>query len=435
MQALSKLRLIAEKAKQHKAMKFTSLMHIIDEELLSECYKMLKKRAASGIDGITVKAYGDNLTHNIKRLVERLKSKTYKSRSVRRVYIPKPGKTEPRPLGIPCVEDKLVQMAAKLILDAIYEPVFKDSSHGFRPNRGCITAVKQLNCVVMKSPVNYVVEVDIAKFFDSVNHYWLQRCLEERIEDPNFLWLIRRFLKAGIMEDGQSRTSDEGTPQGGVISPILANIYLHYVLDLWVEKVIKPKARGSMKLIRYCDDFVVTCESPIDANKFLKELKERLAKFGLEISQEKTKILKFGRKAWKYAQSMGRKVETFDFLGFTHYCMVTRKGWFAIGHKTSGQRLRRKLQGINQWLCQVRNAISLDDWWPKLAAKLNGHYSYYGVNGNMRSLKKFYYQSRRLAFKWINKRSQKKSMNWEQFNEYLEWNPLPSPRIVHHIWS
>jgi len=435
MQTKSKLRLITEKAKRHQTLKFTSLMHLINEELLRECHKKLRKNAACGIDGVTVEVYGKELALNLEKLIERLKSKDYKPSPVRRVYIPKPGKKEMRPLGIPTVEDKLVQMAVKIILERVYEPLFKDNSHGFRPKRSCHTAIRQLDKAVMKCPTNYIIEVDIAKFFDTVNHYWLLRCLEERIKDPNFLWLVRKFLKAGIMELGQWRISERGTPQGGVVSPILANIYLHYVLDLWFEKRIKLKAKGQMQLIRHCDDFVIPCESSRDANGFLEELAERLAKFDLKISQEKTKIIKFGRQVWKTAQRTGNKVETFDFLGFTHYCTASRKGWFTIGHKTSMKSLSKGLKAVNEWVRRIRCTCPLKEWWQSLREKIIGHYAYYSVNGNMRWLRKYSYGVRRIVYKWINRRSQKKSMNWNMFNKYLSRHPLPAPRIIHQVWS
>lgn len=272
MEVIGKLKLIAERAKQDKEVKFTSLAHLINEESLAACYRELKKDKACGIDGVRVEAYGANLEENLRKLVIRMKAKRYRPKPVRRVYIPKPGKRGKRPLGIPAVEDKLVQLMLKKILEAIFEQDFLDCSHGFRPGRSCHRAVDQVDKVVMTRPVNYIVEVDIEKFFDSVRHYWLLRCIEERVSDPNFLWLIRRFLKAGIVEEGKWLKSHIGTPQGGVVSPLLANIYLHYVLDLWFERKYRPQARGYVQLIRYCDDFVVACESREDAGQFLIEL-------------------------------------------------------------------------------------------------------------------------------------------------------------------
>jgi len=385
-----KLKQIAMKAKQDKRVKFSALMHHINEENLAECYLELKRNKACGIDGVTVEAYGKNLTENLKQLVSSLKSKSYRPKPVRRVYIPKPGKGEKRGLGIPSVEDKLVQMMLKKVLESIYEADFLDQSYGFRPELSCHDAIKALDTEVMRKPVNYIVEVDIRKYFDTVNHYWLQRCLEERVSDPNILWLVRRFLKAGVMEEGNLLASNVGTPQGGVISPLLANIYLHYVLDLWFEKRIKPQSKGYMELIRYCDDFVVCCESEHDAKLFLETLKQRLSEFNLTVAEDKTQILKFGRRAWQLAQKRKEKVATFNFLGFTHYCTKSRRGKFIMGHKTSKENLSRKLKETKIWLKKVRNQRRLTEWWPILKAKLTGHYNYFGISGNFHCLSKYY---------------------------------------------
>jgi RNA-directed DNA polymerase len=429
---MSKLKLIAEKA-QDKKLRFTSLAHHMNVELLGQCYKMLRKSAASGIDGVTVEAYGENLQANLESLVERLKSKKYRPKAVRRAYIPKPGKAELRPLGIPSVEDKLVQMALKILLEPVFEPLFKESSHGFRPRRSCHTAIKQLNSAVMFKSTNYVVEVDVAKFFDTVQHARMLECLKQRVSDPSIHWLVSKLLKAGVMINSTWEASEQGTPQGGIISPLLANIYLHYVLDLWFELRFKKQAKGYVELIRYCDDFVMACESEEDANLFLKELEERLAESGLRISQEKTKIIRFGRRAWNKACKENSKVATFDFLGFTHYCGASRRGKFVMGHKTTKNNLRRKLKSVNEWLSSIRSVVPLKEWWPILKAKLIGHYNYFGINGNMRWLSRYYCGIKALVFKWINRRSQKKSMTWEQFNRYLQWNPLPTPSIMHPI--
>jgi len=435
MQTLWKLELITEKAKQDKKLKFTSLAHLINEDNLAACYRELKRDKACGIDGVTVEEYGRNLGNNLKELVSRMKDKTYRPKPVRRVYIPKPGKREKRPLGVPSVEDKLVQIMIKKILEAIYEPQFLDCSNGFRPNRNCHTAVKQLDKVVMTKSINYIVEVDIKKYFDNVRHYWLLRCVEERVSDPNFLWLIRKFLKAGIVEEGQWKESSSGTPQGSIASPLMANIYLHYVLDLWFEVKFKSKAKGYVQLNRYCDDFVMTCENEQDARRFLTELEKRFSKFGLSISQEKTKIIRFGRRAWEQSNLTGKRVPTFNFLGFTHYCTASRRGKFIVGHKTSKQNLACKLRETKEWLKKVRSVIRLRDWWPVLIAKLRGHYNYFGISGNMKSLRQFYNQVIQMVFKWINRRSQKKSMTKERYYQYLKWNPLPRPKIYHDIYT
>lgn len=429
----TKFELIAQRARKDISLKFTSLMHYINEENLEKCFGKLKKNKACGIDETTVEEYGKNLRENIANLVKRLKAKTYKPQPVKRVYIPKPGKSELRPLGIPAVEDKVVQMALKEILEVIYEQDFLNFSHGFRPNKSCHTAIKQLDKAVMCHPINWVVEVDIERFFDSVEHNWIMRCLEERIADPNIFWLVRKFLKAGIMEAGKWYESEAGTPQGGVISPLLANIYLHYILDRWFEEKFKRQAKGYVELIRYCDDFVAVIESEHDARRFIPELKQRLAKFNLNISQEKTRVLKFGRLVWQKAQREQGKVETFDFLGFTHYCAKSKKGQFVMMHKTSSRGMTRKLKGVNEWLKDIRNMIPLREIWAVIKAKLIGHYNYFGINGNIRSLGKYYRSVSRMIYKWINRRGQKKSMTFNEYLNYLQWNPLPMPRIYHSI--
>jgi len=426
-----KLKLITEIAKKDSKLKFKTLAHNINAESLTRSYKFLKKNKACGIDGVTIEKYGNRLEENISDLLYRMKGKKYKACPVRRTYIPKAGKNELRPLGIPCVEDKMVQTVLKEILEAIYEQDFLECSHGFRP---CHTAIKELNTTMMKRPINYVVEVDIKGFFDNVDHEWLMKCLQERIVDKRFLRWIRRHLEAGVMEDGSLRETNEGTPQGGVVSPVLANIYLHYVLDLWFEWRHKREAKGYVQLIRYCDDFIVLCESECDAKRFLEELVPRLAKFNLEIAAEKTKMIKFGRSEWKRSKRIGSKMQTFNFLGFTHYCGTSRKGWFSIKHKTAKQNLARKLRESKQWVKNNRNLFSLKDWWRIIKAKLIGHYNYFGVSGNMRCLRKYYRGIIWMLFKWINRRSQKKSMNIKQFWKYLQWNPLPTPRIKYFLW-
>ena len=429
-----KLNLIAEMAKRDKKIRFTTLYHMVNQYSLEKCYKKLNKASACGTDGVTVREYGEHLKENTLDLNIRLRRKTYKPKSVRRIYIPKDGKKNAiRPLGLPATEDKLVQMVIKEILEAIYEQDFKDFTHGFRPGKSCHTAIKDLNSAVMRKPINYVVEVDIKKFFDTVNHKWLYEMLRQRIADPVFLGLIWKMLRAGVMEGSRMTTSENGTPQGGIVSPILANIYLHYALDLWFDAVFRKQAKEYVQLIRYCDDFVMVCESEYDAYLFLELLEERLAMFKLEVSEEKTKILKFGRRVWQLAQKRKEKVETFDFLGFTHYCGASRNGWFVMGHKTSKRRLSAKLKVNNLWLKKICNSVPMRDWWKVVRSKLMGHYNYFGINGNIRCMKQYYSQTISLCFKWINRRSQKKSMNWNQFMRYLQWNPLPTPHIYHNL--
>jgi group II intron reverse transcriptase/maturase len=395
----------------------------------------LKAERATGIDQVSVEDYLSKGNANIRELLARLKSKTYKAKPVRRVYIPKPGKAEKRGLGIPTTEDKIVQLSAKYILEAIYEPEFLDCSHGFRPERSCHTAISRLDTVVMTKPINYIVEVDVRKFFDNLNHCWLLRCLEERISDPNYLWLIRRFLKAGVMDGGVYTDSVSGAPQGGVISPLLANIYLHYVLDLWFEKKYKTSSRSYMELIRYCDDFVVLFESRNDATHFLEELRTRLAKFGLEVAEDKTRILEFGRNAHTRSKRTGNKESSFNFLGFTHYCKDSRNGKFIMGHKTSKDNLRRKLCEMKSFIKSVMNMLPLGMWIDTVKRKLNGHYNYFGISGNYHCLEQYYKQVVSIMFKLLNRRSQRRSFNFANFLDCLDRYELPQPRIKVNLYK
>lgn len=425
---------IALKAKEDPKCKFTSLAHLLTEDFLKECFRELKRRKSPGIDGVTVGEYANKLDENIADLVAKLKAKQYKPQPVLRVYIPK-SNGDKRPLGIPAVEDKIVQMAIKKILEAIFEQDFIDTSYGFRPNRSCHDALKKIDNIIMTGPVNFVVDMDISKFFDTVDHKQLMECLKQRIVDPTLLQLIGRFLKSGIMEEGVYFETDKGTPQGGVLSPVLANVYLHYALDLWFETEVIPQLTGYAHLVRYADDFVVCFEKEEEARVFGIALRQRMSKFGLTISEEKSKIIEFGQCACQRARKYGWKCETFDFLGFTHFCDKTRKGKFKLGRKTSRKKFTQKMKDMNIWLKSIRNLVELKKWWKMLGLKLLGHYRYYGMSGNIRWLQNFYYQTVRFAFKWINRRSQKKSYNWDQFLRFILFNPLPKPKIYHSLYD
>lgn len=430
----TKLSSLSVRAREKPRMRFTSLVHNLTVGFLGECFRELKRNKASGVDGVTVEEYKVNLEENLKDLVGRLKTKRYRPQPVRRVYIPKP-KGGKRPLGIPGVEDKIVQMGLKKILEAIFEVDFLDVSYGFRPYRSSHQAIEVLDQAVMRRPVNWVVDMDIEKFFDTVDHKWMMKFLEARIADPNILRMIGRFLRAGVMEDGKYYQVDRGTPQGGILSPLLANIYLHYCLDQWFEKRVKRQLRGYARFIRYADDFVVCFQKAEEAEEFGRILRQRLGKFGLAVSEEKSRIISFGRYPYYSARDEGKKLGTFDFLGFTHYCTKTRKGYFKLAQKTSRARYRQKLKETNRWLKEVRNMIKMEDWWEVLRLKLIGHYRYYGVSGNMRDLKAFYDQTVKLAYKWINRRSQKKSYNITQFYKMLEYKPLPKPKIYQRSYT
>jgi group II intron reverse transcriptase/maturase len=430
----TKLSSLSVRARGNRRERFTSLVHYLTVDFLRECFRELKRNKASGVDGVTVEEYGVNLEKNLKDLVERLKSKRYRPQPVRRVYIPKP-KGGKRPLGIPAVEDKVVQTGLKKILEAIFEEDFLDVSFGFRQSRSSHQALDVLDKAVMTKPVSYIVDMDIEKFFDEVDHEWMKKFLKVRIADPNILRLVGRFLRAGVMEDGKYHQVDKGTPQGGILSPLLANIYLHYCLDIWFEKRVKRQMRGYARLIRYADDFVVCFQKTEEAEAFERVLRRRLDKFGLTVSEEKSRIVPFGRYSYYTARDQGKKLGTFDFLGFTHYCTKTRKGYFRLGRKTAKERLRQRLKETNQWLRDIRNVKKLEAWWEVLKVKLMGHYRYYGVSGNMRELKAFYIRVLRLAFKWVNRRSQKQSFNWVQFQKFLKYNPLPMPKIYHLTYA
>ena len=429
-QMSTKLASLTLRARENPKCQFISLAHLLTGDFLKGCFWELKRDKASGIDGVSVKEYEVSLDENIKDLVARLKAKKYRPQPVRRAYIPKSDGSK-RGLGVPTIEDKIVQMGIKKILEAIVEVDFIDVSYGFRPKRSCHDALDVLDKAIMTKPVNFVVDMDIKQFFDTIDHEWLMKCLRQRVKDTTLLRLIARFLRAGIMEEGKFIETDKGTPQGGVLSPILANIYLHYILDLWFEKVVKSKLKGFAKLIRYADDFIVLFQSGKEAEAFGRALRERLGKFGLKIAENKSRIIEFGRYVWEKAQRQNKKVATFDFLGFTHYCDKTRYGKFKLGRKTSSLKFRQKIKEMNEWLKRTRNLVKLKEWWPVIRLKLLGHYRYYGISGNIRELREFYIQTSKLAYKWINRRSQRRSYTYKQYCRFEQYNSLPEPKIYH----
>jgi len=425
----TKLQRIAEKARKEPDFKFTSLYHLMNEELLRGCFNRLRKDAAAGIDKMTKDMYAENLDANLSNLIGRLHRMAYIPQPVRRTYIPKPGSAKQRPLGIPCFEDKLVQAGLVRIMEQVYEQDFKNDSYGFRPKRSCHDALKALSETVENKPINHIVEADIKGFFDKVNQEWLMKFLAHRIEDKRIQRMVKRFLKAGVVEDGSVTVSDEGTPQGGVISPLLANIYLHYALDLWFEKVYRKSCTGYARLIRYSDDFVVCFQYKQEAEWFREELVERLGKFGLEVEPTKTKVMEFGRFAVQNAKRRGERAETFDFLGFTHYCGTRKDGTgFRMKRVTSRKKFTAKLKIFKEWLKKAR-ILKTKELWEAAKAKLSGHYNYYGVTDNLRGIARFGEEVKKLLFKWLNRRGKKNCLNGEKFNEMLKRYPLPKPRI------
>lgn len=429
----TKLTLVSRRARENPGFQFTSLAHLLNVAFLRGCYESLGKEKACGIDGRSWHAYGEALDANLADLVDRLKAKRYKPLPAKRVYIPKNAHAQ-RPLGLPAIEDKIVQKGIARILEAIYEADFMACSYGFRPKRSCHQALKAVNDTLMSKPVHYVIEADIQGFFDHVSHDWLMQFLRVRIRDSSLLLLIHRFLKAGYMESGTWIRTDEGTPQGGNLSPILANLFLHYVLDVWFVKRVQPRMGGTCELVRYADDFICMIQHQHEAVELERELRERFAQFGLRLHPQKTRTISFGSNERRQARREHRRANTFAFLGFTHYCGHSRKGRFLLGRKTSGKRFRKACTEINDWLRKVRSVQRISQWWPVLAAKLRGHYGYYGVSGNSRMIANFGYVTIRAVYKWLNRRSDRQSMNWEQLNAYMVRYPLPRPRIVHNLY-
>jgi group II intron reverse transcriptase/maturase len=380
---------------------------------------------------MTKAAYAEHLEEHLAELVTRLHRMSYIPQPVRRVYIPKPGSDKQRPLGIPAIEDKLVQAGLVRILEQIYEQDFIEDSYGFRPDRSCHDALRALSETVESGKTEWLVEADIKGFFDNVKHDWLMRFLEHRIGDKRVYRMVKRFLKAGVFEEGQVRDSEDGTPQGGVISPLLANVYLHYALDLWFERVFRKGCTGPVRLIRYADDFVVCFATQADAERFRRDLTDRLAKFGLEVEASKTKVLAFGPNAAQRArQERKGKPDTFDFLGFTHYCSKTRdRKRFRMKRVTARKKFRAKLAALEQWLRDNRAKMRTQALWDKYREKLRGHFAYYGVTDNSPGIGRFYHEAKKLLHKWLNRRSQRRSMTWEQFNLMDQRFPLPRPRV------
>lgn len=430
----TKLNLISEIARKDKKCRIDNLAHMLNLQNLKECYQRLKKGKAEGVDEVSWEEYGNNLEDNLNEVIGQMKRQSYKPKPVRRTYIPKANGKQ-RPLGILATEDKVIQMGITRILEAIYENDFIDNSFGFRPNRDCHKALERTNVILSSKPVNYVIDADIKGFFDNVNHKWLTKFLEHRIGDKNLIRIIVRFLKSGVIEATELLKTEKGTPQGGIISPVLANIYLHYVLDLWIDKIVKKRCMGYVEIVRYADDFIIFAQKQEEANCILESLHKRLGKFGLELAADKTKIISFGRYAKENARKTGRKLETFDFLGFTHYCDKSRKGNFKVGRKTSKKKFSTKMKEMNEWLKSVRNTAKVREWWPVLCSKLRGHFQYYGVSGNYQSIWSYAYRTKRLVYKWLNRRSQKRSFNWKTFGDYMERYELPNPKIHHNLYA
>lgn len=429
-----KLALIAGHAKEKPDLQFTSLAHLLGVDFLRQCFYGLDRNKAVGLDNVSWQDYEVNLEENLENLVDRLKRKKYKPVPARRVYIPKDDGRQ-RPLGISAIENKIVEKGVTAILQSIYEQDFMDFSYGFRPRRDCHQALKEVHNQIHQNPINHVVEADIKGFFDNVAHDLLMEFLKIRIKDRTMLELIEKFLKAGYVDSDLLVTSDNGTPQGSILSPILANVFLHYVLDEWFEKTVKTAVTGYCAIVRYADDFVCVVQYAKEAKRIERALQNRFNKYKLELHPEKTRRISFGRFEQINARQQRRPLNTFVFLGFTHFCTKTRKGLFKLGRKTSRKKFNRKCKEMTEWLRKQRNVSKPKEWWSILEAKLRGHYQYYGVSENFRAIKAYYAHTVRMLYKWLNRRSQKKSMNWQGFNNYLKCYPLPKPKITHNFYK
>lgn len=413
---------IAQKAIRLKNYRFQNLYRLLNYNALAEAWRNNNKRAAAGVDKITAKEFAGELEQNLADLVKQLEKKRYRAKLVRRVDIPK-GEGKTRPLGIPAIADKLVQSAAAKVLEAIFEQDFCSSSYGYRPKLSAHTAIKDLTKELNVGNYSYIVEADIRGFFQNIDHTWLIKMLEQRVDDRAFLGLIKKWLKAGILkQDGEVIHPATGSPQGGIVSPILSNIYLHFVLDLWFEKVVKPHCRGQAYLCRYCDDFVCAFKNKADALRFYQALPRRLNKFGLELSEEKTNVISFSRLHQEEKTS-------FDFLGFEVRWGVSRRGKIIIKRRTSRLKLKRSLQNFKEWCRENRNN-RLRRLFPELNAKLKGYYNYYGLIGNIESLRMFYEQAIKMLYKWLNRRSQRRSFEWLEFKRMLKRYRVLTPRII-----
>ena len=434
---------IAELAQRAPDFAFYSLAHHIDLNWLETAYDRTRKEGSAGIDGVTGKEYAEKLQENLQNLLERLKTGTYKAPPVKRVHIPKGTGKETRPIGIPTFEDKILQRAVVMLMEPIYEQDFHNGSYGFRPGRSAHQALEEVWKTTMDVTGGWVLEVDIRKFFDTLDHKHLREFVSQRVRDGVLRRLIGKWLKAGVMEEGEIRYSESGSPQGGVISPLLANIYLHYVLDEWFDKQVKPMMRGKSRLIRYADDFVIIFQQKYDAERVKEVISKRFEKYGLTVHPDKTKLIDF-RAPYHYERRRNEqkndsgngcgKPGTFDLLGFTHYWGKTRKGGQAVQRKTMRSRIVRSVQKVDQWCRRNRHKPVIEQW-RKLCEKVKGHYGYYGITGNIRSLGRFLYQVHHSWQRWLNRRNRKRDVTWSEYNLLRETYPLPIPKIVHSVFK
>jgi len=426
------LQKVAERAKREPAARFNSLAHLIDEELLTRAFRRLRRHAAVGVDGISKEQYGQDLERNLKSLHERLRTRRYRHQPIQRVHIPKESGHKTRPIGISTTEDKVVQSSLRVVLDAIYEQDFKDCSYGFRPNRNAHGAVRALTRAVNWRMANWILEFDIASFFDSLDRAELMKMLRRRVADGSMLRLIGKCLHVGVLDGEELSEPSEGTVQGSTLSPLLGNVYLHYVLDLWFDEEVRPRLRGKAKFVRYADDGVFGFELEEDARRVQAVLGKRLARFGLTLHPDKTRLLDFRRPSLERTE--GRSPTTFDFLGFTWYWRKVRGEKWSLRCKTRRARLARAIRAIHLW-CKEHRHWRVKEQHAALMRRVQGHINYFGVNGNYRSLDRFLRQVGQKWFRWLRRRSQRTRLTWAKFLELLKVYPLPRPHIVVRIWS
>jgi RNA-directed DNA polymerase len=425
----TKLDRITELAKEDPKRQFYSIAHMITPEALYAAFRGVRKKASAGVDGVTYEGYERDAARNIQTLHEKLKNGRYQAQPLRRVYIPKENGKQ-RPISIPALEDKIVQKAMVEILNAIYEQDFLNCSYGFRPERGQHQALDEVGRVVCTRPTGWILELDITAYFDSIVRKQLMELIEKRVRDGSVLRLIRKWIQVGVIEEGRLLVSETGTGQGQTISPLLANIYLHYVLDEWFENEVKPRLRGEAHEIRFADDAVLSFQYKGDAERVMEVLPKRFAKYGLTLHPEKTRLVEFGRYAEANAKRQGKKPCTLDFLGLTHICARSRKGKFTVHVRTMKKRLRRGLAATAAW-CQAHRHEPVGEQQKTLNAKLRGHYQYYGRPTNYRSIRQFYREVCHIWRKWLSRRTRGRGMTWEKFTAILRQHPLLRPRLFH----
>ena len=430
----TRLQRIAELARRSPSTVLTTLAHHIDEEFLREAYRRTRKDGAPGVDRQTADEYAVELESNLRSLLGRFKSGTYRAPPVKRVHIPKGDGTKTRPIGIPTFEDKVLQRAVSMVLEAVYEQGFHDCSYGFRPGRSAHQALQALWEALTEMQGGWVLEMDIQGFFDSLDHGHLRSFLDQRVRDGVLRRTIDKWLKAGVMEDGAVSFPDSGSPQGGVISPLLANVYLHEVLDDWFEKQVGPRLAGRAVLIRYADDAVIAFESEADARRVMDVLPKRFGKYGLTLHPEKTRLVPFRRPSSPGGGKRREHLGTFDLLGFTHYWGRSYRGFLVVKRQTARSRLRRALRQVALW-CRAQRHLPVVEQQRGLNLKLRGHYGYYGITGNFRALKGFRNEVARVWRRWLDRRSQRARMNWTRFQSLLQRYPLSPPRVVQSVYA